>query len=315
MIDKFEFDKTLYVELMDALKNVNTGYNKIYNYKTKSTELFIKRAFRYFLRQIVKRYKLYLYQSLLKKNNHIPISIPHYSEIDKSNSNYFSKSRIAVYTSVFGNYDSIYEPLFVADNCDFHIITDREISASSVWKKVNTNIFEDLIRDMSNIEKNRFFKINPHLIFSDYELSIYIDGNVQVISDLTEFIYKIGKSGIALHKHRERDCVYEEAREVLLLNRDSNSNILEHIQHIANTRMPKQNGLFECNIIVREHNNDICKTIMNRWWKEFREHSNRDQISFAHSLYLSNIDFSDIGILGDNVYENYAFRIHRHLQK
>lgn len=314
MLENSKFDKILYNEMMEALKEANSGYNKIYNCETKPAELLVKRIFRYLLRLVRNKYKLSLYQTELNKFSQIPMSTPKYSEIYNSNSNYFTDSKIAVYTSIFGNYDSIYEPLIKPNNCDYYIVTDRDISHSSLWNKVNINVFEDLTSNMSNIEKNRFFKINPHLLFPEYDYSIYIDGNVQVISDLTEFINKIGKSGIAIHKHRERDCVYEEAREVLLLNRDSTDNILKHMKHIANTRMPKNYGLFECNIIARKHNNVVCKKIMNTWWEEFKEYSNRDQISFVHSLYMNKIDFVHIGILGDNVYENYALRIYRHLQ-
>jgi len=49
--------------------------------------------------------------------------------------NYFSSARIAIYTSIFGEIDTIHEPLTTPDNCDFFILTDQELASTSFWKK------------------------------------------------------------------------------------------------------------------------------------------------------------------------------------
>ena len=47
----------------------------------------------------------------------------------------YTGKRIVVYTSVFGNYDTIAEPLYCDPNCDYYIITDQEVPGNSIWKK------------------------------------------------------------------------------------------------------------------------------------------------------------------------------------
>ena len=54
--------------------------------------------------------------------------------------------------------------------------------------------------------------MHPDVLFEDYNYSIYIDGNIKVIGDLTAYINLISKAGIAVHRHGKRDCVYEEAK-------------------------------------------------------------------------------------------------------
>lgn len=76
--------------------------------------------------------------------------------------------------------------------------------------------------------------------------------------------------------------------------------------------MPKNYGLLQCNIIVREHNNPLCIKIMEEWWQEFQKYSKRDQISLPHVLYMNNVKVEQVGILGNNVYMNPSFRILLH---
>ena len=80
---------------------------------------------------------------------------------------------------------------------------------NSKWKIVDITEFAGALEGLSNTEKNRYFKMHPDKVFKNYKYSIYIDGNVKVITDLTEMVNKIGSCGLAIHKHGKRDCVYD----------------------------------------------------------------------------------------------------------
>ena len=313
MLKTSNINKEFYFEIMELLKKTNAESAALILMPIATKRPLVQRIINYVQRNISNRHKLRLLSKEMNRYSGIKSTFPNYSSYQKTRAeNYFTESRIAIYTSVFGRYDQIFEPQYVPNNCDFYIVTDQEIDPHSKWKKVSLDSFNETIQHMSHIEKNRFFKIKPHLIFPEYDYSIYIDGNVQVICDLTHLISKIGAAGIAVHKHRERNCVYEEAKEVLLLNRDTTENVMKHVKHLLETEMPKHFGLFECGVIVRDHRNETCTQLMNRWWDEFSNFSNRDQLSFAHSLYINRISVSDVGVLGDNVYKNPSFRFYRH---
>lgn len=61
--------------------------------------------------------------------------------------------------------------------------------------------------------------MNPHLVFTDYDYSVYIDGNIQLVGDPSEFVNQLSPLGIGLHKHRARNCAYDEAKAVLDLKK------------------------------------------------------------------------------------------------
>lgn len=222
--------------------------------------------------------------------------------------NYFNKDRIAIYTCIIGNYDDVAEPVWIPDNCDFYIVTNQIVNKESKWKYIGLEKFDKEIKNLSNIEINRYFKMHPEIIFPDYKYSIYLDGNIQPVTDLTEFINKIGKCGIAAHKHCFRNSVYEEAEVVAYLKRDKPERIKKHIEYLKSVGMPENYGLIECNILAREHHNPICKAVMKTWWEEFMAQSKRDQLSFMHALYLHGITVDEVGVLGSNVFANMAIR-------
>ena len=298
-----------YSSLMDSIKKINNDWLNIRNskeYKYGNLLSEIKANIRHgkflILFKSLKR-KLQGQSGAKIRTNTDTI------HIDKIESNYFSDKKIAIYTSVFGKYDNLLEPLFLPDNCDFFVITDLEVDSSSAWKKIDTL---PEMANMSNVEKNRYVKINPHLLFKDYDYSIYVDGNIKIMSDLTEYIHMLNEVGIGTHLHHLRNCVYDELIAINKSKKDTKENIAKHRKLLDENGMPKKYGLLQCSVIVREHNNPTCVKIMNEWWNEFKNYSKRDQISLPHVLYSNGITVDKVGVLGNNIYKNPSFRIMNH---
>lgn len=233
-------------------------------------------------------------------------------QFDNSPDRFQSNERIAVYTALFGKYDVVAAPMVYPDNIDYYLITDNEMDNTSGWKQINPEKYFPS-ENMSNIEKNRFFKMMPHLIFPEYKYSIYVDSNVVIVSDLTPMVNAIAKMPIAMFKHKNRDCVYEEAEACIKKKKDSRENLERHIQHLKKNGVPKHAGLLEATIIVREHHAALCKTLMEQWWKEFNEFSKRDQLSLRDVLWNNNIDLDEVGVLGNNLFRCNKFLINKHL--
>ena len=301
-------DKDIYMQAMQCLKMQNKKIKMLEQSKTGKLDKIIRilksrdgaKIRKYAVNQIM--------QKVVKKK---------FKEIALHNTcteepDYFLEEKIAIYTCIIGAYDKIAEPLFCPDNCDFYIVTDQDVPSTSIWKKVEVDRQLDELKKLSNVEINRYFKMHPHILFPEYRYSIYLDGNIQPISDLTEFVNLIGKSGIAAHRHSFRNCVYKEAEVLSYLKKDDPKRIREHVNYLRNSKMPENYGLIECNVIAREHHNSVCKAIMKSWWEEFIKHSKRDQISFAHALYVNGVSVDDVATLGNNVFENNAIKKYGH---
>jgi hypothetical protein len=231
--------------------------------------------------------------------------------------------KIAVYTSIFGGYDNLIDDQFQMDGVDFICFTDRNIE-SKTWKVVkSTPIYNDPNR---NAKK---YKILPHRYLKDYDWSIWIDGNIKVISDIRPMCdgdpYKVYDHMQVFDK---RNCIYDEAQAILNFGKinsertpergiknwkDNPQLIVEQMNRYMVEGYPKNNGLATNPIIIRNHNNsDVIKN-MEDWWIEIKYNSKRDQLSFNYIAWKNKFNF--VYLQGDSRNNEYFVSIGKHTGK
>ena len=230
---------------------------------------------------------------------------------DRSDTDYFSDERIAVYTCIIGNSDSIQEPIVEPDNIDYYAVTDFELPENTKWKRIDADSFEE-IKGLTPAEKNRFFKMNPHKVFKDHKYSIYVDGNIRVCTDFTEHVNRMSAHGFSHFRHSQRTCAYEEARFCKSLKKDTDESIDSYVSKLRSEGFPENYGLITCDILVREHHNPECIKIMEQWWDQFRNHIKRDQVAMPYVLFKNGIDPYDVATLGGDVHQENSFEIVKH---
>lgn len=224
--------------------------------------------------------------------------------------------RTAVYMALFGGYDKVPEPVIVSDNCDYYIFTDQSIDIDSVWRVINLSSEQNCrLEKMSNVEKNRFFKMLGYQYFKEYEYSIYIDANMEIYCDLSQLdVYADTVSGIAMYNHPTRGCIYDEAKVRVIMGKAKKKDVKVQMARYYKQGMPKHYGICECNVIVRQTANKMCKKLMSEWWTEFQKSTvKRDQIVFPYILWKNGIDIHEIGCLGENVDRDGKFRRKTHI--
>lgn len=301
-----------YTEFMELLKEQNSEYIECLNSSSYKIGHFINSMKKVFFNPVLFWRKVKGFFSRKKVERKFPTFSSSCSTYN--NSNFFNKNKIAVYSAIAGDYDKIYEPLFVPDNCDFYMVTDNELGKDSIWKKIS---MDDCLPPENNFnpsKKNRYCKMFPHKlpIISEYKYSIYIDGNIKVISDLTEYVNRLTKYGLAMHLHSSRLCVYDELSVCMLLGKETKNNLELQRKHLIACSFPEKYGMLECNVIVRENHNKIMQLLMSEWWDEYLNYAKRDQLSLPLVLFRHGIKIKEIGLLGENVFKNYSFRIHNH---
>ncbi len=256
--------------------------------------------------QIVKEFAHDIFALVFKKNSHHSIINFEENRITKDG------LKIIVYTCIYGNYDSILEPLIVDPNCDYYIFTDQVISEESVWKKADDSIIPKECNTPAL--KNRYVKMFPYKFF-DCDYSLYIDGNLQVVgfpSHLVQQSIQTCKTGMALHLAPREKCIYEEARTVYHFGKISKKERNKMLKFYKENKMPRNYGMFECNVIVRNHDNLNMKKIMTEWWEHYKNGVKRDQLYFTFVLYKLGYEFSDVINFGASVNRNPHFLRNNH---
>ena len=226
-------------------------------------------------------------------------------------------AKIVVYSCITGSYDSVYEPAFNLPNVEYILFSDTKIKTEK-WK--NIVIPKEIIEKYnSNILVNRYYKMNPHEVFKDnnYDYSIYVDGNVKIISNIAKLVTRINKDyGIAFHYHSARKCIYNEGKLCKITKKGNKANIDKQLKRYKEEGFPSDYGMTECNVIVSDLNNKESKKILTEWWNEFlKSESFRDQLSLPYVLWKNNIKIESIATLGLSVFKNPIVRVERNHKK
>lgn len=313
-LNNLEKVKECYSNLMNILELQSRRAEEIYNSKEYQLGNFIFQIIKYMFKP----------KKLIKKiiaNRRMCTYRRQYPYLCEKNIlpkvNYECDFRIAVYTVIFGNYDKLWEPVWKPDNCDFYVITDQEVDEGSKWRKIDAAELNFPKTSLSDKDKNRYYKMFPYKVkqLAKYQCSVYIDGSVEVISDLTKLVNIKNECGLVLHRHSLRDCVYEEIKACKLIKNEDIKKLNQHTIYLRECGMPYHYGMVECAVIVREHNNPIMCSIMEEWWEEYYNHARRDQLSLPFVLYKKKINIDDITLLGNNIYKNTSFLIRKHAEK
>ena len=233
--------------------------------------------------------------------------------------------RIAIYTSIFGGYDNLIDEQFQMDGVDYICFTDRDIE-SKTWKVVkSTPIYNDSNR---NAKK---YKVLPHRYLNDYDWSVWVDGNIKVISDIRSLCngdaYKL-YDHMLVGEYDRRNCIYDEAQTILNFGKinserypekgiknwkDNPKLIVDQMNRYLSEGYPKQNGLSTTPIMVRNHMDDNVINHNEDWWSEIKHNSKRDQLSFNYIAWKNQFNF--VYLEGDSRNNEYFVSMGKHIGK
>ena len=195
-----------------------------------------------------------------------------------------TNNKKVVYTCITGGYDNLLEPSYITQDFDYVCFTDDLSIKSTVW---DIRSMPKEAEGLSNVKKQRYVKINPHKLLGEYDISIWVDGNVDLEGDLNKFINESFEDDISVYvpKHPSRDCIYAEAKAVLSMRKDTKEIVNPQMEKYEKEGFPKKYGLLQSNILLRKHNEPDCIKLMETWFNELKDNSHRDQLSFNYALW------------------------------
>lgn len=235
-----------------------------------------------------------------------------------------------IYTAIFGGKDGLQEPLFVPSGFDFICFTDNKNLTSDIWDiRVVEPPFKDPVRCA------RYYKVLAHQNLNMYEVSVWVDGNMILIGDVNDLIERyLVENSFATYNHAEqkrrflkffwikdkkfaRNCIYDEAED--LINKTERGVYMDdpeimklQMKRYREEGYPTNNGLAVTMVLLRKHNDQEVKKIMESWWEEIKSGSRRDQLSFNYVAWKHGFEFSYIE--GDPRYNKFFSKV-RHAKR
>jgi MoaA/NifB/PqqE/SkfB family radical SAM enzyme/quercetin dioxygenase-like cupin family protein len=202
--------------------------------------------------------------------------------------------KIVVYTVITNNYDKLRNPSYIDQDVDYVCLTEQR-----VWfSLINNTVWQ--IKPLpryrcDDVRRQRRAKILPHRFFPEYEYSVYVDGNIHIIGDVTQVLKRHGDPKILSFKHPDRDCIYAEGDECIALGKDEPATISGQLNQYRSEGYPAHGGLIEGNVLIRRHNDAEVKKVMEDWWQEVTTKSRRDQLSFNYVIWKNNSRYRVMG--------------------
>lgn len=220
--------------------------------------------------------------------------------------------KIVVYTCITNDYDQIKTYHNQSNsNIDFICFTDNPnlIYNDNGW--TIRAIPQDL-QIFSKVKQQRLLKILPHKYLNNYDISIWVDGNIQVRCDIEKFLTNIDLDKYCFYtrKHPSRNCIYEEGNVVIRYGKDSVKSIDNQLSGYKKEGFPKNFGLVETAIIIRKHNDKQCIIIDNMWAKELVNKSHRDQMSFDYVRWKTGIEIGYFKLDKLDIDKNFRWKKH-----
>ena len=193
-----------------------------------------------------------------------------------------------IYTCIVGDYDKLQEPQVVSADFDYVCFSDSlPIGKIGVW---NVRPIPFSVHD--TILLSRYPKLQPHKVLPEYEYSLYIDANIQILDgSFYDVINKHITAGDLISQvlHPYRKCVYQEIYACWhhsLISLYANVTLRYKLHRMG---MPVDYGLMENCIILRRHNDSFVADVSDAWWKFFCSSSaKRDQLSLMPIYWQRN---------------------------
>lgn len=193
--------------------------------------------------------------------------------------------KYCVYTAITGGYE---KPKTDQNwgNADWIFFGDKKAGGRWKFRKASSVFCDPRLNA-------RFHKIIPE--FENYDFYIWIDGSISLKVTPETLIANIGGADMLVHKHPTRDCVYDEAKEVLRLKLDYPEAVAKQVKRLEEFGYRKHNGLAETKVVVRRN----CKAIdkfNEEWFHQLLTGSSRDQLSFNPAATMCQIAFKTMNL-------------------
>ena len=191
------------------------------------------------------------------------------------------RKKVAVYTAIFGGYDSL-----VVSNGDFKHL-NNQIKVDYYCFTDNLKLHNDLYTTIykkpvfkSNSLNNRYLKIILPEELNSYDVVIYHDGSLSIIPErVFEILKYLQDAEMACYKHPQRNCVYDEIKACVKLRKENRVKLLFYAVYLFLSNVKAHSGLYENGMLVRNVKKYNESNLGFAWWNQVKKKIGRDQLS------------------------------------
>ena len=182
---------------------------------------------------------------------------------------------IAVYTAIFGSYDTLRPVTVIDPDVDYICFTDTPINPPAPWQVRVVDLPHPDPRYAS-----RYYFDQSTIVLPDYDYTIMHGGNAALTVLPAIILSFVQDTDIAAFIHPHRKSVYEEPSVCAMMGKG------DSVQMAAQVKRYSADGFSgvpfsACTMLVR-CNTPAIQEFEQLWWSEVVNGSHRDQLSFDY---------------------------------
>lgn len=182
----------------------------------------------------------------------------------------------AIYTVILAGYDTL-KPIRQWGGLDCICFTDDADLKVQGWSM-------RIVEPSDNpVKQQREIKLIPHKYLPEYDQTIYMDGNIELIRDPSQLL-RLFKGSMMTKQHPKRNCVYQEGQACIERGKADAGLIRDQLKRYIDADVPAQGGMWETGVIIRDRS---CEQFCEAWNAELQAHTHRDQISIAYAVHTT----------------------------
>tara|TARA_X000001388_G_C2222537_1_gene119812 strand:+ start:111 stop:776 length:666 start_codon:yes stop_codon:yes gene_type:complete len=205
--------------------------------------------------------------------------------------------KIIVYTCITGGKNDLLE-YDKEDGVKYICFSDDEIKTKTdQWEIMDLEwSFEDPRRTA------RYHKIMSQDVLPEHDYSVWFDGSMLPKVSIRDLVNWVKNKNVdyCARPHPGWNCIYTESMRIRELNGQYFKLSDDEVQKIDDVhnryveeKFPRNYGLHETGVLVRKNCNEV-HNYNKMWWKEVKENSVRDQLSFDYIRWKTKKEITDI---------------------
>lgn len=196
-------------------------------------------------------------------------------------------NKVAIYTAIYNDYDSLKLPADLNPNFDYILITNAATKNIGPWQLRHGT------GGTTPSRAARFAKLHPHQLLQEFDYAVWIDASVMITGKIDSIVDRFIASGLPIGAipHSERVSAREEFDACIKLEKDSTNIITKQRCHYEQQLGLNSLPLIESGVMAFNLKHPSCADFLACWWSEIEEFSVRDQLSFGFALHRCQLDF------------------------
>lgn len=202
-------------------------------------------------------------------------------------------NRIAMVTAITGGFDPLIIHESLSDDIDYICFSNSPLPDGYGLYDVRIAPYNH--SDVRRIA--RYVKTNLVHLLPEYDIIIWIDGNLQLTAPIGRLITQMKTQGlsIAAIPHPIRLSVQEEAEVAMQSKLDDPEVIRAQMQKYESIYPDLANErLIESNFMIFDMTDPRVAQVTDLWWTEINTHSKRDQLSLNYALRAHDVAWMPI---------------------